>query len=159
VDDTYQTELGERLRAIRQQQGLTLQEVEDRSDGVWKAVVVGSYERGDRAVSVAKLAGLARFYGVPVGELLPPTGAEAPAAGGNAHVVLDLTRLQPSEVDDPRLQPLARFASSIQVQRGDYNGRMLTLRSDDVRALASILGEAPEELLHDLQTRGLIDAR
>ena len=38
------------LRSIRQQQGLSLHGVEEKSQGRWKAVVVGSYERGDRAV-------------------------------------------------------------------------------------------------------------
>src|ERR687890_717777 len=52
VTNEYQKRLGARLRAIRQQQGLTLQQVEEMSEGRWKAVVVGSYERGDRAVSV-----------------------------------------------------------------------------------------------------------
>ena len=51
----YAQALGARLRAIRQQQGLSLQRVEQRSQGAWKAVVVGSYERGDRAVTVADL--------------------------------------------------------------------------------------------------------
>jgi transcriptional regulator with XRE-family HTH domain len=77
----YQKRLGERLRAIRQQQGLTLQEVEAVSGGKWKAVVVGSYERGDRAVSVAKLAELGDFYNVPVSELLPTTFAEMEPSG------------------------------------------------------------------------------
>ena len=44
--------LGARLRSIRNQQGLSLAQVEARSGGVWKAVVVGAYERGDRAVSL-----------------------------------------------------------------------------------------------------------
>ena len=66
--------LGARLRAIRTQQGLSLHGVEEKSDGRWKAVVVGSYERGDRAVTVQRLAELADFYGVPVAELLPDPG-------------------------------------------------------------------------------------
>ena len=70
----YGKALGARLRAIRMQQHLSLHGVERKSDGKWKAVVVGSYERGDRAVSVARLAELADFYGVPVGDLLPPAG-------------------------------------------------------------------------------------
>ena len=41
----YSRALGARLRAIRNQQGLSLQGVEDKSHGRWKAVVVGSYER------------------------------------------------------------------------------------------------------------------
>ena len=65
----YSRALGARLRAIRNQQGLSLQGVEDKSHGRWKAVVVGSYERGDRAVTVQRLSELAVFYGVPVSEL------------------------------------------------------------------------------------------
>jgi transcriptional regulator with XRE-family HTH domain len=57
----YATSLGARLRSIRQQQGLSLQGVEGKSHGRWKAVVVGSYERGDRAVTVSRLAELADF--------------------------------------------------------------------------------------------------
>ena len=39
----YAKSLGARLRSIRQQQGLSLQGVEEKSNGRWKAVVVGSY--------------------------------------------------------------------------------------------------------------------
>ena len=73
--DDYALSLGVRLRAIRQQQGLSLHAVEEKSEGRWKAVVVGSYERGDRAITVAKLAELAAFYGIPVGQLLPDAEA------------------------------------------------------------------------------------
>src|SRR5689334_25235703 len=86
----YARSLGSRLRAIRTQQGLSLHGVEEKSQGRWKAVVVGSYERGDRAVTVQKLAELADFYGVPVAELLP---GGSPATGGAEpppRLVLDL---------------------------------------------------------------------
>ena len=43
----YARALGARLRAIRTQQGLSLHGVEEKSEGRWKAVVVGSYERGE----------------------------------------------------------------------------------------------------------------
>src|SRR5947207_7749115 len=85
----YAKALGVRLRAIRTQQGLSLHGVEEKSRGRWKAVVVGSYERGDRAVTVQRLAELADFYGVPVQELLPgttPGGAAEPPP----KLVLDL---------------------------------------------------------------------
>src|SRR5689334_25062638 len=78
----YARALGARLRAIRTQQGLSLHGVEEKSEGRWKAVVVGSYERGDRAVTVAKLAELSEFYGVSVAELLSdarPTHRGAPS--------------------------------------------------------------------------------
>ena len=80
---TFAKALGARLRAIRTQQGLSLQGVEELSRGRWKAVVVGSYERGDRSVTVEKLAGLAQFYGIPTIDLLPP-GAPSRQAETNA---------------------------------------------------------------------------
>ena len=67
----YAKAVGQRLRAIRQRHGLSLKGVEQRSRGRWKAVVVSSYERGDRAVSVQRLYELAEFYAVPITELLP----------------------------------------------------------------------------------------
>src|SRR5215468_988372 len=88
----YARALGARLRAIRTQQGLSLHGVEKKSKGRWKAVVVGSYERGDRAVTVQKLAELAEFYGVPVSELLPE--GRQPAGGEPAtRLVIDLERM------------------------------------------------------------------
>ncbi|MEO9220931.1 MAG: transcriptional regulator, partial [Mycobacteriaceae bacterium] len=56
----YAKALGASLRDVRQRTGMSLQRVEERSNGRWKAVVIGSYERGDRAVTVNKLAELAR---------------------------------------------------------------------------------------------------
>lgn len=157
---SYQEALGERLRSIRTQQGLTLQQVEERSAGTWKAVVIGSYERGDRAVSVSKLAQLAQFYGVPVGELLPvrdDAGTSSVSAPDSGKVMVDLTRLGNAEFD-PELTSLSRYVTTIQVQRGDYNGRVLTLRREDVRALATVSGSDPDEFLIDLTERGVLMA-
>jgi len=67
--------LGVKLCSIRQQQGLSLLGVEHKSGGQWKATVVGSYERGDRAATVQKLTELAGFYGIPVNEPLPHSGS------------------------------------------------------------------------------------
>lgn len=154
----YQRRLGSRLRAIRQQQGLTLQQVEEISSGKWKAVVVGSYERGDRAVSVAKLAELSEFYNVPVSELLPKeemAAATAAAVAGPGRVMLDLRKLSRPDLD-PELRPVSRFAHTIQLQRGDYNGNVLTIRGEDLRALSVIYGTDPEELVIRLEDEGII---
>ena len=151
----YQQRLGERLRAIRVQQGLTLQDVEDRSGGRWKAVVVGSYERGDRAVTVSRLSELAAFYGVPVAELLPQRTSRPRETLASPRVALDLGSLG-DEVTDPELAPLSRFARTIQLQRGDFNGRVLTLRGGDLRALAVVYGTTPEELVEQLADSGVL---
>lgn len=152
----YQHRLGDRLRAIRQQQDLTLQQVEEISGGRWKAVVVGSYERGDRAVSVPKLAELSQFYNVPVSELLPKDGPPAPAqAASPTTVMLDLRRLARADLD-PELMPVFRFAHTIQLQRGDFNGSVLTIRAEDLRALSVVYGTGPDELVSRLQGEGLL---
>src|SRR5919205_1648912 len=97
ANEGYAKALGARLRAVRMQQHLSLHGVERKSSGRWKAVVVGSYERGDRAVSVQRLAELADFYGVPVSDLLPPD--DNPFAGGGStgtplsRIVLNLDRV------------------------------------------------------------------
>jgi len=150
----YAKALGSRLRAIRTQQGLSLQGVEQRSGGQWKAVVVGSYERGDRAVTVQRLAELADFYGVPVSALLPD-GGTASHSEPPPKLVLDLERLQ--SVPSEKAGPLARYAATIQSQRGDYNGKVLSIRSDDLRALAVIYDLPPHQLAEELIGWGVLD--
>ena len=44
---TYNEMVGERLRSIRRQRGLSLQDVQKLSDQEFKASVVGAYERGE----------------------------------------------------------------------------------------------------------------
>ncbi len=152
-DREYARALGSRLRAVRSQQRLSLHGVERKSGGRWKAVVVGSYERGDRAVTVQKLAELADFYGVPVAELLPegriPSGSE-PAT----KIVINLERLQQLPAD--KVGPLARYAAAIQSQRGDYNGKVLSIRNEDLRSLAIIYDMSPGELSDQLVDWGVL---
>ncbi len=146
--------VGARLRAIRQQQGLSLHGVEQRSDGAWKAVVVGSYERGDRAISVQRLSELAEFYGIPVSELLPGRAANTGPAPGSGRVILDLQRLAAVPRDDAA--PLARFVGAIQARRGDYNGRVLTIRRDDIQTLALLYDESPASVIERLVGWGVL---
>lgn len=157
MNQDYQRLLGDRLRSIRSQQDLTLQDVEDRSGGEWKAVVIGSYERGDRAISVAKLARLASFYGVPMRDLLPRTEAvPEPGVGDARRVVLDLMRVPEGGEANDAMTALSRYARRIQIQRGDYNGRVLSLRADDIRAIATAFGREPDDLIIELTERDAI---
>jgi transcriptional regulator with XRE-family HTH domain len=141
----YAKSLGARLRAVRAEQHLSLHGVERKSDGRWKAVVVGSYERGDRAISVQRLAELAGFYGVPVGELLPRDVRGASGSAVNtplAKVVLNLARL--AALDDPDAAPLARFVAAIQRRRSEYGGKSIPIRREDLRTLALIYDTSEE---------------
>ncbi|MGH9112131.1 MAG: helix-turn-helix domain-containing protein, partial [Acidimicrobiales bacterium] len=67
----YAIKVGARLRSIRRQKHLSLQDVEAASEHEFKASVLGAYERGERAISVPRLQRLARFYRVPVDQMLP----------------------------------------------------------------------------------------
>ena len=138
----YAKALGGKLRAIRQQQGLSLHGVEQKSGGRWKAVVVGSYERGDRAVTVQKLAEL-----LPEGRV---TSGSEPAT----KIVINLERLQQLPAD--KVGPLARYAAAIQSQRGDYNGKVLSIRAEDLRSLSIIYDMTPGELTDQLIDWGVL---
>ncbi len=152
----YAKALGERLRRIRVQKNMSLQDVQQASGGRWKAAVIGAYERGDRNVTVTKLSELADFYGVPVSEILPEE--RGPVAPGSIdqrrRVVLNLEGLDlvPEEDRDP----ISRFATAIQVQRGDFNGRVLTIREDDLMALALLYQTSSNELARRLDDWGLL---
>jgi len=161
----YGKRVGDRLRSIRRQKKLSLQEVEASSAQEFKASVLGAYERGERAISVPRLQRLARFYAVPVDQLLPRdlgdgrsdvldlTESGAAPADRSGSVTLDLARLR--ALDDPAAAMLVRYAQMIQVQRQDFNGRMLTVRRDDLRAIACILDVAVDQVPDKLEELGL----
>ena len=159
-DGGYALKVGARLRAIRRQKRLSLQDVEAASEQEFKASVLGAYERGERAISVPRLQRLARFYRVPVDRLLPDED-------GDADVVIDLDRahrddkiaLDLAAIDElriPEADTVERYVRLIQVQRGDFNGRVLTVRRDDLRALAAILDVTPDSVVGRLDDLGLI---
>ena len=159
----YGRRVGERLRAIRRQKRFSLQEVEAMSTQEFKASVLGAYERGERAISVPRLQRLARFYHVPVDQLLPAD--EGPAFNndgveegtrrdaGAEKLAVDLAKLE--AMPGTEFAMLSRYMRLIQVQRQDFNGRVITVRHDDVKALACILDVAPEYVGQRLDDLGM----
>lgn len=159
---TYAQRVGERLRAIRLQKGLSLHDVEDASTKEFKASVLGAYERGERSISVPRLQRLAMFYGVPVDQLLPrmddgpiaPDGAAGAAQRNlDGGIRIDLTRLR--DAHSPETDVLQRYLNMIQMARGDFNGKVLTVRTDDVKTLAAIFELTPEALTTRLDDLGV----
>lgn len=156
LDTPYTAELGRRLREIRQQQGLSLHGVQTKSGDRWKAVVIGSYERGDRSITAHRLAELAEFYGVPLTRLLP--GGRQPQGDlpVRRRLVINLQRLHQVPVE--RAGPLIRYTAAIQDQRGDYNGRVLSIREDDIRALSVLYDASPNGLFLALESWGVVSS-
>jgi len=139
---SYNERVGERLRSIRRQRGFSLQDVQRVSEGEFKAAVLGAYERGERSLSVPRLHRLAGYYGVPVVQLLPPEPAAMVVDPERETVTIDLARL--GDLDGPEGDMIERFLASIQMERQDFNGKVLTVRRDDLRQLTRMIGENEE---------------
>jgi hypothetical protein len=105
---------------------------------------------------------------VPVDQLLPP--AEAAFGGGDggagaeatptrssaptpAKVTIDLTKLE--GLSGPEAEMLHRYSSMIQMQRQDFNGRVLTIRGEDLRTIACLIGTDLSQMVRRLDELGL----
>ena len=139
---SYNDQVGERLRSIRRQRGFSLQDVQRISEGEFKAAVLGAYERGERSLSVPRLHRLAGYYGVPVVQLLPPDPSAVVIDPERDSVTIDLERL--GDLAGPEGDMIERFLSSIQMERQDFNRKVLTVRRDDLRLLSRLIGEDDE---------------
>lgn len=160
ADDVYIARVGERLRSIRRQKRMSLLDVEAASGKEFKASVLGAYERGERAISVPRLQRLAELYSVPVAQLLPEAttssdddGAPVGVPFARPTMTIDLEKLRALEGSEAEL--VNRYLRGIQVQRQDFNGKVLTVRSDDLRALACMLGVASDQAIEQLERLGL----
>jgi transcriptional regulator with XRE-family HTH domain len=158
---SYAQRLGLRLRVLRTSRALSLHDVEDASHQEFKASVLGAYERGERVISIARLERLARFYETPIDELLPdgrprPVASSRDRRGQTAGELLtiDLRPLQHrTDLEGARVHA---YLVGIQVQRRHTSGNILTIRRDDLRALAAILGTTPDEARRRLQLWSLL---
>jgi transcriptional regulator with XRE-family HTH domain len=151
----YSRKVGQRLRAIRKQKRLSLQEVEAKSEEEFKASVLGAYERGERAISVPRLERLAAFYSVPVDQLLPREDIVAPAEDAAvAKVAIDIVKL--TQLSGQPFEMLVRFLRMIQVQRQDFNGKVITVRGDDTRAIAAMLDVPVDQVGNRLDALDLL---
>ena len=54
---------------------------------------------------------------------------------------------------------MRRYLESIQVQRGDFNRQMLSIRGEDLRALSVIHGASPDDLIVEMRSAGAVIER
>jgi transcriptional regulator with XRE-family HTH domain len=139
--------VSQRLRSIRRSRGWTLHDVEKRSGGSIKAVVMGSYERGTRAISLARALELANLFAIPIANLL---GEPNPVHDFNLEPQrFDQRRVSylVAEGGDGKFAQLHNFLIAISQRRGDWNGEILTLRGSDIDTLTLLLEMSQGELL------------
>jgi transcriptional regulator with XRE-family HTH domain len=158
MTDSYNQAVGRRLRAIRKQKGLSLQDVEAISEQEFKASVLGAYERGERSLSLPRMERLSGFYGVPIDQLLPPdeTRQNRGITWSSGGIRIDLRRLE--DMQSTSADILERFLRAIQLMRQDFNGRVLTIRRSDLQLLSGLLNDSDDALSDVLVELGLAES-
>jgi transcriptional regulator with XRE-family HTH domain len=148
------TTISARIRMQRKARSLTLQDIEKLSNGRIKAVVMGSYERGSRAISLARTIEIANLFAIPLSELIEEI--KYPEQGSENQLIFDLRKLREISlaVTSNEISKINAFVSAICAKRRDWNGEVLTLRSGDLDTLTLVLAlprAAVQELLERFQ--------
>jgi transcriptional regulator with XRE-family HTH domain len=137
IDLTSMQDIASAIRAIRKQKGLTLKDVEVQSNGLWKSVVIGSYERCDRTLSLKKAIALAGFYQVPLDQLL---GLSKSKLGKSESIILDLRAIRENSEKSRLYAGLSQYIKAICEKRRDWNGELLSIRAGDLFHVALLQG-------------------
>lgn len=145
-DKRYAELVGEKLRRMRQDRGLSLQEVCSRSGGSFVVSTLSAYERGKRSLSLERLCELADIYGQSPMSLLDlednPEFQRSLASNGPLRIRLDnLERLQPEE-----RRPLETYLAFLRELRNDPARDLLTIRKEDLAYLSALYGVRPQAL-------------
>ena len=143
-------EVSTKLRAIRLSKSLSLSDVEALSNGAIKAVVLGSYERGARTLSVKRAMAIAELYQIPVAQLF--SEEEPVELISTGKIVIDLRAINrraqdATHTEHIRYQSLARVAQRVVRSRQDWNGEVLSLRQSDVETISVLFDERPSEVI------------
>lgn len=147
------TQISSRLRAVRRQRGWSLADVERESQGSIKAVVMGSYERGTRSLSVKRALELAALFDLPINDLINPQTAGERMEISQA-LMLDLRKI--SSTEENEITGSINFLQSIARDRGDWNGEILTIRNSDLKILALMTRMSESLLLKLLRAESIL---
>ncbi len=142
------------LRDIRRKKGVTLHDVQRLSNGQIKAVVLGSYERGTRAISLARISQLAEFYEVPVDYFF---GGTPIAVNENLErLIFDARRIKQLDISDGIFEHVKSFLNRIAQLRRDWNGEVLSIRKSDSETISLITSLTESDLRNYLQSKRML---
>jgi transcriptional regulator with XRE-family HTH domain len=153
------SEINSKLRAIRQSKSLSLSDVESLSEGRIKAVVLGSYERGARSLSVKRALQIAALYQVPISEIFGHR--EHVNRPSETKIILDL-RLVSHRVQQEGRHEIQRYIALFHLlqkivrTRQDWNGEVISLRASDIATLALLFDESEDEVVRWLEQETLL---
>jgi len=137
---TQMATLRTRMRLIRESRHLTLNQAAKLSKGQVSAIALGSYERGDRSVSARKLIMIANLYEVPISELFEAPRNFMP----DERISIDLRKILLTS--SPIAQKITEVLRNIARMRGDWNGEVISLRSQDINSFQVFTGLTAEEI-------------
>jgi transcriptional regulator with XRE-family HTH domain len=148
--------VGEKLRRLRQDRGMSLQEVCERSGGSFVVSTLSAYERGKRSLSLERLYELAAIYGQSPMSILDveddPEFQRALTRNGPLRIRLEsLERLSQEE-----RRPLETYLAFLRQLRNDPAREMLTIRKDDLAYLSGLYGVRPQALKDYLEREGIL---
>ena len=150
-------QVGARLRSIRRSRSLSLAQVEVLSQGQLKAVVLGSYERGSRNLTIKRAIDIAKIYNIPVAEIL---SEKSPAVASTVpRLMLDIRALQRKTVTETEVNTwtlLSQFMRRIVEDRQDWNGEIITLRESDLPVISLLLQMQTGQIVQWLATAGIL---
>jgi transcriptional regulator with XRE-family HTH domain len=138
--------LGSVLRDLRRERGLTLDQVSERSGGLFKASSVAAYETGKRAITLDRFCVLGILYGLPPDRMLSLV-LERLDPGGRRPFKIDLGSLE--LLREQGAQTLRDYVHDVIEVRKDHETEVVTLRSGDVEAL-NLLGVKSPALLEQV---------
>jgi transcriptional regulator with XRE-family HTH domain len=155
-DKRYAELVGERLRRMRQERGMSLQEVCSRSGGSFVVSTLSAYERGKRSLSLERLCELAAIYGQSPMSLLDigDEGEFQRSLTNNGPLRIDLENLDKLPADERR--PLETYLSFLRQLRNDPARDMLTIRKEDLAYLSGLYGVRPQALKDYLEKEGIL---
>jgi transcriptional regulator with XRE-family HTH domain len=148
-----------RLRAIRISRSLSLSDVERLSKGSLKAVVLGSYERGARTLSIKRAITIAALYDVPLSQLFTE---ELPVEVISAErTVIDLRAVNKRAHDATHQSYenyllLARLAQRVVRSRQDWNGEVLSIRQSDMETISVLFDQPISRVLQWMESEKVL---
>ena len=155
-EQRYAELVGERLRRLRQDRSLSLQDVCDRSGDSFVVSTLSAYERGKRSLSLERLYELANIYGQSPMSILDvedePEFQRTLSKGTPLRIRLDLLDKLPAE----ERRPLETYLGFLRKLRDDPSMELLTIRKEDLTYISGLYGIRPQALKDYLEKEGVL---